>query len=221
MKKIVLCCLAAFALLALSATSANAANGLAVNAASALEGAFGLQVIHTDNLTSTYVSSDHPTAETHILLRWRMNLQNMTINQGAPIVNNYFRMMHLNKTGEGAHVVFFIQRVPDTGNLHFIAWTKESSGANNYIFAGGFFFQAYQGNPSANQVECEWFRATSAVANDGRLHCQKLGVGGSTFDNTTLDNFNTVIDQVRPGFFNFDTFTGTGSWKFDGYESYR
>jgi len=221
MKRSVLSILAVSAVLAFAASASQAQNGITVNAGSALEGTFGAQVTIANNSSNTFVSSDHPTDETHFLVRWRMSLGGMTINQGAPINNNYFRMMHLNKDGEGAHVVFFVQRVPDTGNLHFVAWSKESSGAGNYRFVGGFFHQAYQGNPAFNQIECEWWRATSASSNDGRLHCRKLGTGGSEFDTTNLDNFNTEIDQVRAGFFAFDTFTGTGTYKFDGYESYR
>lgn len=222
MKKQIWTVMSAFALLVLVATAASANPSLAVNTQSALGGTnFGLQVSIDNNAASTFVSSDHPEAETHFLLRFRLDTAGMNVptgTSGGP--NSYFRIAHLIKSGDGAHVILFMQRVPGTGNMHLIAWSKESSGANNFRFVGGFFFSAHGASTANNQIECEWTQATSGTANDGKLRCVKVGTGNQ-FNVTNLDNFNTVIDQARYGFFNFDTFTGTGSYKFDEYESYR
>lgn len=214
MKKNLVVALAAT--LALGAGSAFAANTLAVNAGAALNGTnFGM-AITVDPAASNvvFVQSDHPNAETHIRLVWRMRFQNLTAPASGP--GRSFRFLNVTDADDPAnpHKVFFAQRQATTGNWRLAAWSRNTSNST-YEFAGGLFLFAYQAADDV-QIDCE----STPGAGNGILTCSKTGTA-QTFTNSALNDGGRQTDTVALGFFDFDNFNSAGTAHFDEYESYR
>ncbi|KAB2966010.1 MAG: hypothetical protein F9K18_06120 [Thermoanaerobaculia bacterium] len=212
MKNKVLLVLAAAVVL--SAGAALAQNTLTVNNTAALGGTtFGMDIsIAAAATNSVYVQSDHPNAETHLLMKWRMNLVATT----APISGGGRNLRFLlvrDETAARNHLILFAQR-QQTGNWRLAAWTWDTVG-NTYVFAGGHFLSAYATNLDL-QEECDW----TPGAGNGTLTCTRVG-SAFTFTNATLNNGGLVGDTIRTGFLDFDAFNSVGHVYFDEYEFYR
>lgn len=211
MKNKVLLVLAAAVLL--SAGAALAQNTLTVNNTAALGGTnFGMDISVAAGATnSVYVQSDHPNAETHLLMRFRLNLVAAT----APISGAGRNVRFLRVFDQAAnrfHTILFAQR-QQTGNWRLAAWSFDTV-ANAYVFAGGHFLSAYATNLDI-QEECDWTPGTGT----GILTCTRVG-SAFTFNNTTLNN-NFVADSISTGLFDFDGYNSVGHVYYDEYEFYR
>lgn len=209
---------AAAALLLSGAGAAVAQNTLAVNAGAALGGTnFGMQVTAAVGASNpVFVQSDHPNAETHMRIVWRMKLDQLNAPTTGPGRN--FRFMNLIDNDDAGlpHKILFLQR-QSSGNWRLAVWSRNTTGAS-YEFAGGHFL-ATGGSTNDIKEECE-FTMASGGAN-GEATCTRLEPAGQTFTISTLDDQNRQTDSVQFGFFDFDNFETAGNVKFDEYESYR
>lgn len=224
MKKLSLVLAAGAAVALISAMPVAAANTLTVGAGSALGGTnFGLS-INVDagaGITNpVFVQSDHPTDETHLLLRFRLRVDGLLAPAAGAGRN--FRLMNVVDDSAPAtpHKIVFIQRQNTTGNWRLHAWTYTDGGI--YEAVGGFFLANF-GGALDRQVECEWTQATAGA--NGIFGCFRVDTPGTQFfQRTNIDDGNYQGDQVQVGFFDFDGFPGTAAASqldFDEYESYR
>jgi len=216
-------------ILALAATflfatgAAFAANTLTVNNTCALGGTnFGLD-IHADPsgavTNSVYVESDHPNAETHMLIRFRLKAS--ALDAPASGAGRNFRLLNMidNSDATNPHKILFLQRQSTTGNWRLAVWGFDTS-LSQYTFIGGMFLFNYHA-ASDIQVQCEWTQDTGS--GNGIVTCTKVG-SGSTFTDSTVHDAGRVTDTVQAGFFDFDSFgngANGGDLCFDEYESYR
>jgi hypothetical protein len=197
----------------LSAGAALAQNTLTVNATAALGGTnFGMDISVASGATnSVYVQSDHPNAETHLLMKWRLSLGAATAPSSGAGRNFRFLRVY-DQAANRFFLVLFAQR-QQTGNWRLAAWSFDSV-SNQYTFAGGHFLTQYA-NAEDMQESCDW----TAGAGTGALTCTKVGTG-QTFTASNL-NSNFVGDSISTGFFDFDNFNSVGHVYFDEYEFYR
>ena len=213
-----------------SAGVAMAANSLGVNNLSGLNGTgFGMEVSFDANAApncagagngstnNVYVETAHPTDETHYLMRFWVNPNNLSL---CP--NKSIRLGVLGDDGPaGQHVIVFLKRNDADNSWRVNTWYKDETGA---FFAGPGVFIVGQANPNqARQVEIEWTAATSAASNNGILSIRRLApTAAGPFTATGIDNAFQV-DYGR-----FGILAGSGaaaqadtSYKFDEFESYR
>ena len=221
MKKLGLVLTVGAAAALLSVVPVAAANSLTVNAANALGGTnFGLSInVDPAAANSVYVQSDHPTDETHLLLRFRIRVDGL--NAPASGAGRSFRMLNIFDDSAPAtpHKILFLQRQSTTGNWRFTAWTYTN--ANGYEFVGAFFLANYLG-AADRQIECEWTQATAGA--NGVFGCFRVDAPAQTFQRTNISDSNFQGDLVQVGLFDFDSFPGSaaaGQLDFDEYESYR
>lgn len=213
-----------------SAGVAMAANTLAVNAGAALNGTnFGMQVSVDANAApncagagngstnNVFVETAHPTDETHYLMRFWVNPNNLNL-----CANKSIRIGVLGDDGPaGQHVIVFLKRNDVDASWRINTWYRDESGA---FFAGPGVFIVGQAVPNqARQVEIEWTAATTAAANDGILSVRRIApTTAGPFTATGIDNAFQV-DYGR-----FGILAGSGAaaqgdsfYKFDEFESYR
>ncbi len=213
-----------------SAGAAMAANTLAVNAASALNGtSFGLQVSLDANaapncagtgngaVNNVYVETAHPTDETHYLMRFWINVNNLSL---CP--NKSIRIGVLGDDGApGQHVIVFLKRNDADSSWRVNTWYRVEDTSFN---AGPGVFIVGQGNPNqARQVEIEWTAATTSSSNNGVLSIKRLlPTPAGPFTVTGID------DAFQVDYGRFGVLAGSGAaafadtnYKFDEFESYR
>lgn len=210
------------ALVVMASPAVHADHSVTVLSNAALGGtSYGLSV-NIDPAASNlvaYVESDHPVDETHMLVRFRLNLRDIT---GAPLggPGAHFRFMNWIDDAQTStpHKILFAQRQPN-GNWRLAVWTRNTT-ANTYEFVGGLFLQA-NGADADNQIECEWQKATSGA--NGQFGCDVIAGPsiGQTLQRNTIDDGAIGTDKIRAGIFDFDSFAGGGDFHFDEYESYR
>ncbi len=224
MKKLSLVLAAGAAVALITAMPVAAANTLTVGAGSALGGTnFGLS-INVDagaGITNpVFVQSDHPTDETHLLLRFRLRVDGL--NAPAAGAGRNFRLLNVVDDSAPAtpHKVIFLQRQNTTGNWRLVGWTYTNAAA--YEPAGAFFLANFAG-AFDRQIECEWTQATAGA--NGIFGCFRTDTPGTQFFlRSNISDSNFQGDQVQVGFFDFDGFPGTAAASqldFDEYESYR
>ena len=192
------------------AATANAAS-LTVNNACALNATtWGLEV-NKATVGDAYVRSDHPTDETHMLIRFWIDADNINIPQVEG--QNAFQFLRGGHEGVGATLVAFLKRGVASGNYRLTVYARRDDGPNTYKLAGEGFLQLFGGVPS--QVEIEWTRG-----NPGTVTAKVNGT--QIFTNTVL-NVAAEIDTVRWGVFAGDgpAIPGDATFCLDEYESYR
>ena len=160
--------------LAVTAT-ANAAS-LTVNNACALNATtWGLE-INKSTVGDAYVRSDHPTDETHMLIRFWIDPGNINI----PLVagGNYFQFLRGGHEGVGATLIAFLKRATGSGNYRLTVYVKRDDGPNVYKLAGEGFLTTFGGPPA--QVEIEWSRGNPGTVT-GKVN------GAQIFTSTVLN----------------------------------
>ncbi|MBP7588724.1 MAG: hypothetical protein KBA72_12295 [Thermoanaerobaculia bacterium] len=201
------------------AGSASAANSLAVTAGAALNGTnFGLAVSTDGSANNVFVQSDHPTDETHYLIRFWLNPSTVSIDPNTSI-----RIGAIGDDGAaGQHVVFFLRHdVPVAGTPQYTvnAWRKDDAGT--FVFANNLFHTFVSG-AAARQYEFEWTRSTGVNTNDGSFRMTRLNPTVVTKTNSNLDNDTLQADNIRIGILSGSGVNGnSGSFFFDEFESYR
>ncbi len=188
------------------AAGAFADNSLDVNAAAALSGNFGLEVITDGTSTSAYVAENAATNdETVYRGEFRLNRNDMVManatghsvflgRRGGPAVNN---------------LRIFLKFL--NGDFKITMRTKnDGAGTANcgkMTIGGG----------GGIRVGFEW--VASSGADDGECRLYKNGV--EQFENTGLDNDEMEIDAIRFGVPQGVSATTSGSYYLDDFSSFR
>lgn len=202
------------------ALPAVALSTLAVNASAALNStSFGLQVnVDSPSADSAFVTSDHPSDETHYLMRMRFKPgPGFTMTQTANA--NYIRIAQLRRDVGTSNVcmVVFLKRSVANGNYRINVWYRKDTTV--FGNAGEFFLTTF-GAPVEKQLEFEYTRGNGS--NNGRIIARLDGV--QQFDTgAVLDNDNYPIGKLDMGYLYSatDTATATGPLYEDEVETYR
>ena len=184
-----------------------AANTLTVNGPGLNSTSFALRVNLDDTANNVYVETQHPTAETHYLIRFRM---------GA-----------INSTAFGQRIVIFLRHDAPGGAPQFQinTWGMQDAGApSTYTFLKGVNIGPVAG-AVPNQVEIEWTRSTGAGQPNAIFRIQRI-TPGNVGTNQLLNNltmFDFTVDDARFGVLagSGTNMAAAGSYKFDEFESYR
>ena len=206
------------------ATGGYAVNSLTVSAAAALNGtAFGLSVNLDDSANNVYVETQHPTAETHYLIRFWVNpalLTNLPNNRSL-------RIGGINSIANGQRLVYFLRKdapVAQPAQYQVNVWGVQDSNPSAFAFLKGINIGPVAA-PLPNQVEAEWTRSTGVGVPDSVFRIQRItpanpGIN-QVVSNLVMFNFN--VDDTRFGVLagSGTSMVGTGSYSFDEFESYR
>lgn len=192
------------------ASTANAAT-LTVNAACALNGtSFGLEV-NKAVVDDAFVRSDHPTDETHMLIRFWIDPDtiNIPLVEGA----SFFQFLRAGHETVGTTMIAFLKRGIATGNYRLTVYARRDDGPGTYKFIGEGDLQIFGNAPA--QVELEFTRG-----NPGTVTAR---VNGNQIMTNTVFNAAAEIDTVRWGVFAADglPISGDATFCLDEYESYR
>ena len=187
-------------------SSLNVGGRLAVTAAAALDGAFGLSANVTDT-SALYVQDDTPAAETRYRARFRLDPNGFLPGPGTGAVTvrvfNAFqgastRMITIVLRRRQGQYAVQAQAVTDGGTVVSTAFANITD--------------------APHAIELDWRRATAAGANDGSLQLWIDGGAAATLGG--LDNDTTRIDRVRLGPQNLQS-GASGTLFFDRFESRR
>ena len=192
------------------AATANAAS-LTVNDACKLNGTtWGLEV-NKATVGDAYVRSDHPTDETHMLIRFCIDPD--TINIPQVDGSNYFQFLRGGHETVGTTLIAFLKRGVATGNYRLTVYARRADGPATYKFIGEGALQVFNAAPA--QVEIEWTRG-----NPGTVTAKVNNVQIMT---NTVINPTAEIDTIRWGVFAGDppAISGDATFCLDEYESYR
>lgn len=198
------------ALVLAAASTANAAS-LAVNATCALNGTnFGLE-INKNVVDDAFVRSDHPTDESHMLIRFWIDPDTINIPQVEG--SNYFQFLRGGHETVGTTLIAFLKRGVASGNYRLTVYARRDDGPATYKFIGEGSLQIFNAAPV--QVEIEFTRG-----NPGTVTAKVNGV--QILTNTVL-NAAAEIDTIRWGVFAADgpAIAGDATFCLDEYESYR
>jgi hypothetical protein len=211
---------------ALLAAPVMAANTLTVPGGTPGQGLNGTSYLLSINVdpaaaNSVFVQSDHPTDETHLLIRFHLKFDAL---QAPPTgAGRNFRLLNIGDDSAllTPHKILFLQRQGvGAHNWRLLAWTYTDGGI--YEFVGGFFLGNYAG-VNERQIECEWTQATAGA--NGSFGCNRTDTPGTQFFlRTNIDDGNFQGDYVQVGLFDFDNFPGAAAasaLKFDEYQSFR
>ncbi len=183
------------------------ANTLAVTAAAAIEGSFGLEMQMNSGTNTTYVAENtaHNSEVTHNI-EFRIDADDLTM---AEFTNHTVHMSR--QPGDN---VIKVNLVRQNNEFKIVAFVKRENGA--FRWAGKFTI-----NPATNRgrVGYEWGRASGAGADDGFFRLIK----GDTVQYEKLDipNFGTVVDVVRLGAAQGPDTTTSGTYALDSYVATR
>ena len=187
-------------------SSRNVGGRLAVTAAAALDGMFGLSANVTDT-NALYVQDDTPAAEPRYRARFRID-------------PNGF----LPGPGTGAVTVRVLNAFQGTGTRRITIVLRRRQGqyavqAQVVLDSGTVVSTAFANVTDApHTIEFDWRRATAAGANNGSLQLWIDGVAVATLGG--LDNDTTRIDMARLGPQNLQS-GAAGTLFFDRFESRR
>ncbi len=220
MKKIALTVVALSILLA---PAAFAANSLTVSAPGLNSTGFALRVNLDDTSNNVYVESQHPTAETHYLMRFWVDPTLLS----TLAANTSIRIGGVNSTANGQRIVLFLKHDAPGGAPQFQvnAWGMQDAGApSTFTFLKGVNVGPVTG-AVPNQVEVEWTRSLGAGQANAIFRIQRITPGnvGLNQQLSNLTMFDFAVDDVRFGVLagTGTNMTAAGSYKFDEFESYR
>lgn len=227
----------------LAATSAYAAD-LDVNAAAAIDGSYGLEVIFNGNTQLAYVLDDTPANETTYHALFKIDIpSSFDFARAFPQPTAELRQ-------EAYHMLFGIRDVDQAGNARqhlqvhikkfetsYKLFARAYDPTNPLAAADGFVYRDHLGNAMEVNlpglggpgypviVLVEWQAESANGANDGIFTLKRANnFDPSTFtgkSNTQMGSYGLNIDEQyvgAPGGVDVGT---TGSYYIDSYESYR
>ena len=192
----------AFALLLTAGTAA--AQSIAVDAANAIDGSFGLGITYdagNNNDGEAFVSQDLGSGNTDIRVEWKINASGLVLsNLANEKWVTYMRLFRENGP-QRVRCIIYSTRSNNNGASRFAVGCREEAG--NFRFINGF-------SAGLGDVDVEYaleLRASSAPgANDGSFTVFRNGsqVGqrtGMDFDNTDFQELlvGESSGQTRPG----------------------
>lgn len=200
-----------------------AANTLTVNGPGLNSTSFALRVNLDDTANNVYVETQHPTAETHYLIRFWVDPTALSTLSA----NTSIRMGAINSTAFGQRIVIFLRHDAPGGAPQFQinTWGMQDAGApSTYTFLKGVNIGPVAG-AVPNQVEIEWTRSTGAGQPNAIFRIQRI-TPGNVGTNQLLNNltmFDFTVDDARFGVLagSGTNMAAAGSYKFDEFESYR
>ncbi len=222
--------LALVAGLVLAGSAAWAVETVTVTNAAAMNGTtFGMQVNLDGSGTNAFVVSQHPNDETHFLFRFWINPHDINLTPNTAL--------RIGAVGDangavGQHVILFLRHdasvVPAQYQLNF--WYRDKAAGASYKFGGATYFTTVT-TPCSREYEVEWTADTDTGASpNGTLVVRRLANAGTctptgllTRTKNNLDTDGYQVDNARFGTLNGQGSNNTGShsFYFDEYESYR
>ena len=199
-----------------------AANTLTVNGPGLNSTSFAARINLDDTANNVYVETQHPTAETHYLIRFWVDPTGLS----ALAPNTSLRIGAINSIAFGQRIVVFLRHdVPGGGQFQINTWGLQDAGAPaSYTFLTGVNIGPVAGSVP-NQVEIEWTRSSGAGQPNSVFRIQRI-TPGNVGINQVLSNltmFNFTVDDARFGLLagSGTNMLAAGSYKFDEFESYR
>ena len=194
--------------------SALATNSLDVNAAAAMQGTFGLQVLFDGSTNNAYVEDQSPNAETIYHFSFIASRSTwvptstaqfyvLTGRHGDPATTNSIR--------------FYVRENPTApGTYHARALARTDAAGFVQVGCGNFG----TGNQTYDVV---WTASTGPGNNNGTLTCLRNGAVPPGNTAITIDNDTMRVDAVRFGLFNTSPAgaTAAGSYNLDEFISTR
>jgi hypothetical protein len=208
-------CLIGLAVLVVIGTgSAFAANSLAVTAGGAAGSDFKLEVICDGSSNNVFVQSNHPTGESHYLIRFWMNpaLLNLTANQSI-------RIGAIGDNVQGQHVLLFMKRNMADNSFRLNTWYNTDTGP--YTAGPGVFLMLQTNQNQWRQVEVEFTAGTAPGSNDGELVVRRIAPTAASASVTGLNTSQRGVDNFRWGSLAGTCASGNGAFYLDEFESYR
>ncbi len=220
--------LIALVMISTASGSANAANALAVNAAAAQDGNFGLEISLDGSANAAYVQDDSPSSETTYRASFWIHRNDLVMDNCGGACSTRFVLM-VARQDDPALTVFrliYARLAADGGGEPRYALRFGVRNDNgDFVYVGGVVLTSAV---TRKHVTIEW-QAGDPATNNGIARIYTSNDGGTPnlqFERTTLLNSTMAVDQVRVGATSglddqpSDAST-TGSWYFDSFESYR
>lgn len=201
-----------------------AANNLAVTAAAAIDGSYGLAVtIDGDTPTAVYVEDDSPNNEKTYRATFKVNMNNylMTYSASSTERQSMFKLRDLD--GTIANPLAANIRMGGDGTLKLYIKIKDDDNSTGIFVTNDATPRAFETNlPATGPVTITIeFQGSSAVGvNDGIVKLYKNGVlkrshTGLSFDTANVDRIQWGALGIRAGHHS------SGTFYLDSFESYR